>query len=824
VYDKQLQQFSAGFLFSHINALDQTLKGMSFERATLSLHLDSKTVQLNSTLRSNAETFTANLDATIQNFLNEPEIDFAFYARGSAGNKGWEFAGLPQPNSASLALNMKGKGQTGPFQHIRTNWQEWLKKSSFAGTGTFAIQNINYADKFSDLEGQASISAEYTNGAGKVTFSDNNFVTASGIDPGWLDSLGIPAEFAQQVSRGISLRMNDQANQVAFRSHEDGTDLNIAGAIMVSTANAKANVKTNAEGILDRQYNVQAFKLNGLTAKATGLRYAGTLIDRVTLSGDLHGFPQSWRGNLDLLSDINQLQFDPLAGKMAHAALPLQIKFDKGNWQIILRQPGHVSLEKLAPIKTASITGPLTATIPRANFKLTSQAKGFALTHDLQITSTNFSMQIDQDEKPAVDAQISGAEIKLTGKFETNAKYQGQSDINLTSVALPQSQLQFDNITSQLNLDPDAQGIIATFKLGNVKHNAASPYFTPHSLSGKVFRQNDIYSFESSAGIPRAQYAMLSGALALDSGLGNVKISIPSLRFVPGGLQPEALLPELAAMKDVNATISNNIQFSWSTSGMTNSNGYLLLKDATCKYQDITVFGLNAALTLNDLFSPTSPPGQTITVRNIDLGVPIKNLSIAYQIQATDPLKIAIEQARASLIGGTMSIAPAIIDPTSSHVDTIIQVADLDLGILFGLIKVQGLSGTGRMDGSIPITIDGKHIAINKGQLSADAPGIIRFKSERVSQLLSGAGKEMALLLEALAEFHYSELTIKMDKSIKNDLVATLSLLGNNPHVKGGQLFRLNINLESNIDQILNSIAQGYIISNVALRNIFRLR
>jgi len=37
-------------------------------------------------------------------------------------------------------------------------------------------------------------------------------------------------------------------------------------------------------------------------------------------------------------------------------------------------------------------------------------------------------------------------------------------------------------------------------------------------------------------------------------------------------------------------------------------------------------------------------------------------------------------------------------------------------------------------------------------------------------------------------------------------------------------MFRLNLNLESNIGQILQAIGQGYRLSNEVLRELFRLR
>jgi len=80
----------------------------------------------------------------------------------------------------------------------------------------------------------------------------------------------------------------------------------------------------------------------------------------------------------------------------------------------------------------------------------------------------------------------------------------------------------------------------------------------------------------------------------------------------------------------------------------------------------------------------------------------------------------------------------------------------------------------------------------------------------------------MNLLLQAAQDFHYTELSLDLDKSVTHDLVAKLSLLGNNPKVKDGQAFRLNIKLETDIDKILQTINQGYNLSHEILRGSLR--
>jgi hypothetical protein len=237
-----------------------------------------------------------------------------------------------------------------------------------------------------------------------------------------------------------------------------------------------------------------------------------------------------------------------------------------------------------------------------------------------------------------------------------------------------------------------------------------------------------------------------------------------------------------------------------------------------------TISGLSTALQLTDLLSPRSLPQQKLTVQRIDPGVPMENMEIVYKIQGTDSVQLAIDKARLSMIGGMLSTGPILIDPLSSFTNVVLQVADLDLEALFKLVDVEGLAGDGRLDGNIPLTLRDDSVSIQDGVLAATKPGILRFKSEKVSQLLAGSAKDVDLLLRALTDFHYTELTFKLNNSANNDLQTTLSLLGNNPNVLQGRPFRLNINLESNVGDILKALGQAYGVSSKALQRAFRLR
>lgn len=531
-------------------------------------------------------------------------------------------------------------------------------------------------------------------------------------------------------------------------------------------------------------------------------------------------------GKLDLLAEGNRLVAGPLAARQAAAVLSLQVAFDQGAWRMGLEKPGQVTLGMIEPIDAISLQGPLSLSISQLDIKLKNEPQGLAFNHHIVAAPTTFTLLVEQHNTAAIEAHIRPGKITFRGKRVAGEPYQGEGIIRGASLALLQPDIHLENISTTLLIGTTKRGKIADFTIGRLHHRAAAPFFAPISLSGSIKsksvhgKSGDYYSMSAIGGVPGTRYLRLTGEQSRGSGVGMLKIEIAPLTFSPAGLQPGMLLPSLAQLENMSGIVSANVRFEWSKEGI-HSRGTLDFDDVSFAYQTTQITGLNATLDLTDVLSPSSPPQQTLTIRRIDPGISMESLVAFYQIEGSPP-RINLEKAHLFMIGGIVSLEPTVIDSLSDRNDVVILVDNIDLEVLFDLIEVEGLTGNGRLDGRIPLTLEGNQITIQNGNLIAEIPGMLRFQSEKASQLLASAGKEMDMLLQAMQDFHYTELTLKLNKSAAHDLVATLSLLGNNPNVMDGQMFRLNINLESNLDKILEAMNQGYRLSDEVLRGLFR--
>jgi hypothetical protein len=546
-------------------------------------------------------------------------------------------------------------------------------------------------------------------------------------------------------------------------------------------------------------------------------------IDQITLKGDIRAAAQSLTGSLDFELAGGQLSAEPLSVQQFSVSLPLQITSKQDNWHIGLRNPGQIAAGKISSGAPVHLLNALKVSIPQANLDWEKSAQGWSLAHDIVVTPGSLSLRADRTESPAIDAQIHPGKITLTGKLSADKNYQGRFNLADAGFALPQSQLQMKDMSATAYLNDAELGTAADFAIGRLQHLASEPLFAALSISGSIRNEAvdgepAVYALNITGGVPDLRYLKVSGHHELASGDGMLKAEMVPTRFAPDGLQPGALSPILAQLEAVSGQVSASTQFKWSKEGVRNSQAAFELRNLSFARENTKLTDLNVRLNFVDLLSPSTPPRQTISIQRIDAGVPLENLLVSYHIEGTTPPRIAIEQAQFSMLQGTVSVVPTIIDPAMARSDTLIRISNVDLESFFNLIKVDGLTGSGHLDGQIPLTLKENQVTITQGHLAARAPGVLRFQSEKASQLLASAGKEMNLLLQAAQDFHYTELSMDLDKAVTHDLVAKLSLLGNNPKVKEGRAFRLNIKLETDIDKILQTINQGYNLSHEILR------
>lgn len=156
----------------------------------------------------------------------------------------------------------------------------------------------------------------------------------------------------------------------------------------------------------------------------------------------------------------------------------------------------------------------------------------------------------------------------------------------------------------------------------------------------------------------------------------------------------------------------------------------------------------------------------------------------------------------ASLLDGAIRIANVNYDLNQPESQFVVDVESMSLSRMVELIKMDTLHVTGRISGSIPVSIEGKNITVTDGGLASENPGgEIRYLPETTEQ--SGA---TGYALKAVENLQYKTLSVKAEYAPSGNLNLDIGLQGTSPELHTTRPVHLNIHAEQNLPELLQSL------------------
>jgi hypothetical protein len=150
-----------------------------------------------------------------------------------------------------------------------------------------------------------------------------------------------------------------------------------------------------------------------------------------------------------------------------------------------------------------------------------------------------------------------------------------------------------------------------------------------------------------------------------------------------------------------------------------------------------------------------------------------------------------------------------VLDPTGgAAADGSVQLRSVDLKQLLELIGVEGLNGTGRITGTVPVRLRDGKVTVADGLLNAEGPGVLRYQGTALQEQLSARADTVGTVAQVLSDFRYKKLSMTLNKAPEGMGTILLHMEGANPSVLEGHPFAFNISLESDFHK-LGRIAQG---------------
>ncbi|HEX5068233.1 MAG TPA: YdbH domain-containing protein, partial [Myxococcota bacterium] len=135
------------------------------------------------------------------------------------------------------------------------------------------------------------------------------------------------------------------------------------------------------------------------------------------------------------------------------------------------------------------------------------------------------------------------------------------------------------------------------------------------------------------------------------------------------------------------------------------------------------------------------------------------------------------------------------------------QATGLDLGLLLALVSLEGLDGTGRIDGEIPFVREGGVLRVEHGSLRASPEGgRIRYRpTQAIAKYAASRPNDLGLAVTAMSDFHYEKLEASVDGDVGAELHIELHVRGANPAVQDGHPIELNLALDAEVADVVRS-------------------
>jgi hypothetical protein len=371
-------------------------------------------------------------------------------------------------------------------------------------------------------------------------------------------------------------------------------------------------------------------------------------------------------------------------------------------------------------------------------------------------------------------------------------------------------ELSADHLTGRglnASLEETAAGIELRLETSEIRHTARPPFTTPIAVNGKGTLKGDLFDATLTA---HQRYGPLKVDAAVKHNLmtaaGRLDFTIPRLAF--GGKEP--------ALDDTFP-----ITTGWFTAakGAASAGGHVLwdedlrsgrmaveIDKLSVATEDLRLADLTGTVNFIELLPLSMPPRQRLegTVASGELGP----WPMTVEFQLREDGKIDVQDLDIAMAGGVVRTR-ALIDPAAQNAaDGSVQLRAIDLRELLELLGVDGLNGSGRITGTIPVQFRNGQVTVADGLLRAEGPGVLRYSGTGLQEQLATRTDTVGTVAQVLSDFHYKKLSIEMNKAAEGTGVIMLRMDGANPQILEGHPFAFNISIESDFDK-LGAIAQG---------------
>jgi len=141
-----------------------------------------------------------------------------------------------------------------------------------------------------------------------------------------------------------------------------------------------------------------------------------------------------------------------------------------------------------------------------------------------------------------------------------------------------------------------------------------------------------------------------------------------------------------------------------------------------------------------------------------------------------------------------MELMPGTIRLEQTPILLTLRLHDVDLSQLLMSLHYPNISGTGTIDGELPLRLSAGAIDLQDGSLSGTQPGVLRY---------AGPADSQNIAFKALKNLVYRSLQAKVNYRPNGDYHLGLRLEGSNPEVLSGHPLAFNLNISGQLPELL---------------------
>ena len=285
----------------------------------------------------------------------------------------------------------------------------------------------------------------------------------------------------------------------------------------------------------------------------------------------------------------------------------------------------------------------------------------------------------------------------------------------------------------------------------------------------------------------------------LADGRGGAVLTVPGIAF-DRALQPEMLTPlTLGVIANVRGAIAGGGRIDWSPAGVTSSGTFATDRiDLAAAFGPVT--GIAGRIRFSDLLGLVTPAGQVATVAEVNPGIAATGGVVRYRLLPGQ--RIGVEGARWPFAGGTLTLAPTVLDfARTAERRLTFRLDALDAAAFVQQLDLPNLNATGTFDGVLPMIFDQGGGRVAGGSIVARSPpgGTIAYVGELDRKRVGTMG---AIAFDALKAIRYDTLSIALDGRLDGEMVSRVSFVGVRQATGGGGIvarlirglpFRFNI-------------------------------